>query len=259
MSSTPLQTSRSRQRSQRQAEAPGQVPGSGHRSLCGHPVVPVGAAATPHLSARGRARAPDPSRSPRAGSRSLLPPLSTLRPPQTALTCLGRGPRRRGAGGSEAEEEGGAALLARHRSTMAELGAGGDSHRGGDGAVRSETGDCTAGGRRGSRGRGAAGGMGGRAPGAGGLLPLPAAAQNGRSSAPRTRARSASALRPPPRVGRPGPRCPSAAGPSSGRPSHAPPRLSHNRWKLASERGREGELGKRWPLPSHLPTRLSFS
>ncbi|KAM8963384.1 ensconsin isoform 3-T3 [Lycaon pictus] len=28
---------------------------------------------------------------------------------------------------------------------MAELGAGGDSHRGGDGAVRSETGDCTAG------------------------------------------------------------------------------------------------------------------
>ncbi|XP_049510383.1 ensconsin isoform X3 [Panthera uncia] len=56
-----------------------------------------------------------------------------------ALTCLGRGPRRRGAGGSEAEEEGGAALLARHRSTMAELGAGGDSHRGGDGAVRSET------------------------------------------------------------------------------------------------------------------------
>lgn len=225
------------------------MPDSARRSRSPHPAASVGAAATPHLPARGRARTPGSSDSPRAGSRSLFPPPSAV-PPHTALTCLGRGPWRRGAGGNEAGEEGGAALRARHRSTMAELGAGGDGHRGGDGAVRRETGDCTAGAGGGPAGgeAGAVSRRGGLAPGTGGPLVRRTAARNGRPRAPRTRTRSAPVLRPPPSAVRrpPGSAVPQfrgrPAGPSSGRPSYAPPRLSHNRWKLASERGREEEL-----------------
>lgn len=63
---------------------------------------------------------------------------------------------------SGAEEEGGAVLGARHRSTMAEQGAGGDGHRGGDGAAQSDPGDDAA---------EMGGGRGGRESG-GGVIPL---------------------------------------------------------------------------------------
>lgn len=61
--------------------------------------------------------------------------------------------------------------------------------------------------------------MGGLAPGTGRPLLRPTATRNGRPRAPRTRARSAPALRPPLRVGRPERPCPSAAG---GRPAPVP-------------------------------------
>lgn len=263
MSSPHLQTSRGPQRSQGRTGAPGQVPGSARRSRSPHPAASVGAAATPHLPARGRARTPVSSDSPRAGSRSLFPPPTAV-PPHAALTCLGRGPWRRGTGGSEAGEEGGAALRARHRSTMAELGAGGDGHRGGDGAVRSETGDCTAGASGGPAGgeAGAASRMGGLAPGTSGTLLRRTAARNGRPRAPRTRTRSAPALRPPPSAARrpPGSAVPPSrgrpAGPSSGRPSYAPPRLSPQQVETRQRARAGGGTGKRRPLPSHLRTRL---
>lgn len=145
---------------------------------------------------------------------------------------------------SEAEEEGGAALRARHRSTMAELGAGGDSHRGGDGALWSETGDCTAGADAGPAGGGRrAGGVGSRrAP----AVPSPARPRPG-TAGPTRRAPGLGARLPSAHRGASAARAgcvrvPRPADPGSGRPSPAPPRLSHNRWKLARECGREEEL-----------------
>ncbi|KAL4675686.1 hypothetical protein H8959_009831 [Pygathrix nigripes] len=133
---------------------------------------------------RGGALGPGRSRLPRS-----LPPPSVV--PRLRSPVWAAGP---GGGGRRepSRRKGGAALRARHRSTMAELGAGGDGHRGGDGAVRSETGDRAAGIVGVPCARAGAGGLAPKSPGAGSPLPArAAAAQNNRPCAPRTRAPSA--------------------------------------------------------------------
>lgn len=200
-----------------------------------NPAASIGARATPHLPARGRARA-QATPAPRAPA---LPPSALLPPPSPDGAHLSGPPAlEAGAGGSKAEEEGGAAPRTRHRSTMAELGAGGDSHRGSDGAVQGETGDRAAGARgaRRARERGCGLGRWARA----GCRRSPS-----RSARPGTAGPGSERAVLPPAQPRPRPR--------PQRPLDAPPRLSHNRWKHASERGREEEMGKRWLLPSHLP------
>lgn len=85
------------------------------------------------------------------------------RPP---LTWLGRGPREAGApaGAEPRKRAERLSLGARHRSTMAEQGAGGDGgHRGGDGAAHSDPGDGAA---ETGGGRGEGGGVRGSGAGA---------------------------------------------------------------------------------------------
>lgn len=181
--------------------------------------------------------APSPPRS--LARSSLLPP-----PSPDGAHLFGPRPGRREAGGSPAEEEGGAAPRARHRSTMAELGAGGDSPRGGDGAVQSEAGDYTAG-----AGGGPASGGGGRragavgsrgTPGGGPDRPAPRAAHpgSGRAFPPRRRAGRAHVRRSPALV----PVAPLTS-------SRAFPQQVETRPGVRAGGGR----GEAPALPSHLP------